>query len=162
MEIGNNAFADCTSLNHLVLPESLHMIGASAFQNCKSLTSLSIPSNVSHIGYYAIFDCENLTSLTVSEQNPYYFSQNNCLIDVESKTLVLGLSTTQIPDNSKAIGNNAFAGCPGLANVTLPDSVEKIGVSAFAGCTNLESITWGENLTVPDDSACPVVRNEEN
>ena len=93
------------------------MIGTSAFQNCKSLTSLSIPSNVSHIGYYAIFGCENLASLTVSEQNPYYFSQNNCLIDVESKTLVLGLSTTQIPDDSKAIGNNAFAGCLGLVNV---------------------------------------------
>lgn len=40
----------------------------------------------------------------------------------------------------KAIGDEAFAGCPGLTSVALPSTLLSIGDKAFADCTSLASV----------------------
>lgn len=40
----------------------------------------------------------------------------------------------------KAIGDEAFAGCPGLTSVALPSTLLTIGDKAFADCTSLASV----------------------
>ena len=62
--IGYGAFAGCTFLTSVSIPDSVTAIGNRAFYYCDSLTSVSIPNSVTAIGDYAFSDCPNLT-LTV-------------------------------------------------------------------------------------------------
>lgn len=56
-KIGDNAFADCTSLSYVEVPSSVNSIGANAFRNCNKLTSITLPSSISTIGNYAFAYC---------------------------------------------------------------------------------------------------------
>ena len=64
MSIGNNAFASCTSLTSVSIPDSVTSIGRSAFDGCSSLTSIEIPAGVTRIDNSAFSCCKNLVSIT--------------------------------------------------------------------------------------------------
>lgn len=64
-QIGDNAFAGCTQLSSLVLPDSLETIGAMAFSNCASLEEILIPESVKTIGTAAFIGCASLTGITI-------------------------------------------------------------------------------------------------
>ena len=57
------------------------------------------------------------------------------------------ITSVEIPDNVKSIGNNAFRFCERLKSVTIPDSVTYIGDSAFTYCYYLTSVTISYCLT---------------
>jgi hypothetical protein len=61
--IGGFAFADCTSLTSITIPNSVTSIGLNAFQGCTSLTSVTIPNSVTLIGDNAFQGCTSLTSV---------------------------------------------------------------------------------------------------
>jgi hypothetical protein len=48
--IGSNAFADCTGLTSVTIPNSVTTIGGYAFFGCPNLTSVTIPDSVATIG----------------------------------------------------------------------------------------------------------------
>ena len=52
-----------------------------------------------------------------------------------------GITSIQLPDNLKEIGEFAFLGCKGLEDVTIPKNVEEIETGAFC-CTGLKSVTF--------------------
>jgi hypothetical protein len=66
--IGNCAFAYCTSLTSVTIPNSVTSIGCEAFDCCTSLTSVTIPNSVTRIGYGAFLGCETLTSVTIGDK----------------------------------------------------------------------------------------------
>ena len=72
------AFMDCTSLESVVLPDSLLRIDNVAFGNCSSLKSFIIPENVNTLGTYVFSGCTGLLKatipLTVTELPAYLFS----------------------------------------------------------------------------------------
>ena len=154
-EIGDSAFSDCDGLTSITIPDSITRIGDSAFFGCIGLTSVTIPDSVTEIGDNPFDYCVGLTSIEVDAGNPTYRSENNCLIEKETKTLVLGCETSVIPsDGSVArIGDQAFSGCSGLTSVTIPDSVTEIGEYAFSGCIGLTSITIPAGVTRIGDYA---------
>jgi hypothetical protein len=90
----------------------------------------------------AFSNCDRLTKITVEEENPVYHSEGNCLIETESKTLVIGCQTSIIPTDGSvtSIGNGAFGYCSGLTSIVIPDSVTSIGAGAFNGCDRFTSI----------------------
>ena len=122
-------------------------IGGWAFSRCSDLTSVVVPSSVTSIGTGAFSDCSGLESLVVEKNNAAYYSEGNCIIEKETKTLVVGCKTSVIPGNVTSIGSNAFYGCTGLTSITIPDSVTSIGSKAFCGCTGLTSITIPDSVT---------------
>lgn len=63
-KIENYAFAGCTSLTNIIIPNSVTSIGAYAFDQCESLTSLIIPHRVRTLGYNAFMWCSSLSSVT--------------------------------------------------------------------------------------------------
>ena len=126
---------------------SVTSIGNSAFVDCSGLTSVTIPAGVTYIGEGAFARCSGLTSIEVDAGNPTYRSENNCLIEKETKTLVLGCNTSVIPADVTSIVGWAFNGCSELTSVTIPDSVTEIGNDAFEDCSGLTSITIPAGVT---------------
>ena len=64
--IGKYAFANCTSLTSVTIPNSVTCIGEDAFYGCTSLPSITIPNSVTSIGNGAFQYCSSLTSVTIS------------------------------------------------------------------------------------------------
>ena len=63
--IGEAAFAFCSGLTSVTIPNSVTSIGRSAFQGCNSLTSITIPNSITSIGNAAFQGCNSLTSITI-------------------------------------------------------------------------------------------------
>ena len=70
--IGSNAFDGCWRLQSVTLPETSLSIYDQAFANCESLTSVTIPANVGYIGPGA-FNNTPLTSVTVEYKPDYEY-----------------------------------------------------------------------------------------
>ena len=166
--IGGSAFEGCSSLTSIEIPSSVTSIGDSAFSGCERLTSIEIPSSVTSIGYGVFEGCWNLTSIEIpssvtgigsraffgcsnlkyneydnghylgNAQNPYV-----ALIDVKTNDI----TSCTIHEQTKVIGDNAFAGCRSLTSIEIPSSVTSIGDSAFSGCSNLTSIKVPSSVT---------------
>ena len=143
--IGNYTFYNCSGLASIELPSGVTSIGNYTFYNCSSLMSIEIPSGVTSIGEKAFYGCSGLESITVEEGNNVYKSENNCLIEIATNTLVFGYKNSSIPSYITSIGASGFYGCSGLTSIEIPNSVTSIGNFAFSGCSDLTSVTFGEN-----------------
>jgi hypothetical protein len=131
--VGVYAFANCTSVTSVTIPDSATSIGYRVFQCCFSLTSVTIPVSVTNIAAYAFYDCFSLTSITIpsgvtSIEDGVFFECHS-------------LTNVTIPRSVTDIGVAAFAFCFCLTNVTIPDSVTNIGTPAFIGCRHMSAIT---------------------
>ncbi len=148
-EIGDSAFAGCTDLSSITIPDGVTAIGESAFAGCTGLSSIMISDSVTEIGWNVLLGCTGLTSITVVEGNPVYHSAGNCLIETEGKVLVLGCQNSVIPSDGSvtSIGESAFIGCTSLTSITIPNGMTSIGWGAFEGCTSLTSITIPNGVT---------------
>ena len=63
--IGDSAFANCTSLTNVTIPNGVISIGDNAFFFCTNLTSITIPDSVMNIEDYAFILCSSLTNVTI-------------------------------------------------------------------------------------------------
>ena len=83
--IGTQVFLDCTGLTSVTIGNSVASIGQSAFARCSSLTSVTIPDSVTSIGYWAFKDCTGLTTVNYKgtqeewEYNIYIYNGNEAL-----------------------------------------------------------------------------------
>ena len=146
--IGSNAFYNCSSLRSITISNSVTSIGSNAFYNCSSLRSITIPNSVTSIGSNAFYNCSGLTSITVEQGNEVFHSAGNCLIQTESKTLILGCKNSVIPNDGSvtSIGSSAFYNCSSLTSITIPNSVTSIGSDAFYHCSSLTSIKFNGTM----------------
>ena len=117
-------------------------IEAVAFARCTELTSIVIPNSVTEIGQDAFGNCPGLTSIVVESGNPRFDSRNNCnaIIETTDNELIAGCKNTIIPNSVTKIGNLAFDGCSSLTSIVIPNSVTSIGHYAFYCCDSLTSI----------------------
>ena len=65
ISIGNYAFAGCPELTSITIPSSVTFIGHFAFRSCYGLTSVTIPSSVTSIGISAFENCSELTTIYI-------------------------------------------------------------------------------------------------
>ncbi|MGM9825551.1 MAG: leucine-rich repeat domain-containing protein [Paludibacteraceae bacterium] len=157
--IGRGAFADCSFLTSITIPNSVTSIGRSAFEDCSSLTSVTIPNSVTGIGDYAFWDCSALTSITIPNSvtsiGDNVFSGCTSLPIIDNiryaDTYLLEpvdrtLDTYTIKEGTRWIGQSAFSRCTALTFITIPSSVTNIEGSAFANCSALNSITIGSSV----------------
>jgi len=136
-----HAFAGCSQLKNLILPETLKTIGNEAFRNDSALTAITIPATVTSIGNNVFIYCIALESATIL----------NSAIGSQQFANCTALKNVTISDNVTTIGDNAFWACTNLTNITIPDNVTTIGYSSFWDCTNLKDVTvnWQTPLSVP-------------
>ena len=143
--IGYGAFKDCILLQKLSFPATLSEIGGCAFDNCKSIKSIYIPENVTDIKSYAFKGCNKVETIKVSVKNKKYKSIGNCLININSHTLMFGCKNSVIPSDGSVtvIEPYAFYKCAGLKSINIPSKnaeAVSIGQSAFEGCTSLKNV----------------------
>lgn len=107
--IGDSAFARCTSLTSITIPDSVTSIGDFAFSDCTSLTGIEIPDSVTSIGSAAFQYCTSLTNIAISN--------SVTKIDTSTFQYCTNLSSITIPTSVTKIGNSAFDSCDKLETV---------------------------------------------
>lgn len=155
--------------------EAVKSIGKNAFADCSKLVKITIPDCITSIGTNAFGDCANLTNIVVKYNNKYYTSVDgvlfnklkteiikypegkkdesyripNSVVSVGDGAFILSRNLTNItiPSSIRSIGERTFNGCSGLTNINMPNSVTSIGDNAFGHCNNLKSIIIPDGVT---------------
>ncbi len=152
--IGEGAFAYCSGLTSITIPDSVTSIGESAFSGCSGLASITIPDSVTSIGERAFYDCSSLTSVTIG----------NSVTSIGEGAFAYcsGLTSITIPDRVTSIGEGAFSGCSGLVEMTIPfvggsrktasDTYQYpfgyiFGTSSYTGGTATEQYYYGSSTS---------------
>ncbi len=159
--IASLAFANCTALEAVQLPEGLLHIGDSAFNSCTSLYSVQFPSTLLTIGDAAFKGCSVLESVDVSKSVKVI--GNSAFRGASALTsAVIGASVENVGYNAfrdctslqtvvfnaaSGVGYKTFANCPAITDVYLADSVVSIGEYAFMSSSSLKAIA------IPDTTA---------
>ncbi|MBR2742139.1 MAG: leucine-rich repeat protein [Clostridia bacterium] len=150
--IGNYAFLKCSSLSSVTLPDTLKTIGDSAFANCTSLSSVTLPEGLTNIGSYAFNGCKSLESVDVPSTvtsigaNPFGYCTSLKTISVAAG------STAYESDDGILFSKNkeALIQYPAAKTDTsyvMPAAVKTIGDGAFSSCGSLESVTIPKGVT---------------
>ena len=139
ISIGPFAFAGCSGLTSVEIPNSVTCFRSLAFEGCSGLTSIVIPNSVTDIYNQVFYGCSNLTSVVIP----------NSVTSIGSSAFsgCSNLTSVVIPNSVTSIGSSAFSGCSSLTSVTIPNSVTSIGDEAFGHCYSLTRISIPNSVT---------------
>lgn len=137
--IGEDAFANCSSLPDMVIPNTVTQLGAGVFEYCTSLTNVTLPNNLTSLGQSFFAGCTGL-------QN-YAVPANVTDIGAEAFYGCTSLLSVTVPTGVTNVGYAAFANCSALGGIQLPDSVISLGSSMFYGCSNLSWVILPAGIT---------------
>ena len=157
--IGNYAFAYCTGLTSVTIPETVTAIKRGAFYFCERLTSVKIPDSVTTIGKEAFSFCEKLSEVNIPKDlkkiDEWTFESCTSLKNIrfpEGVTVISsaafgdsGLTCIKLPASLTTIGWGAFSGSK-IKNVVIPSNVTTIDCYAFSECKNLKSVSGGAGV----------------
>ncbi len=152
--IGEEAFADNTSLKTINLPSSIEKISYAAFSGCINLTKVTIPDNCEEIGIAAFCNCSKLETvkfgvstkalgtgvftgchkLSSVTGNDYFVCVDGAIYDDEMETLYELLQNAKV---KKSVSSNDYVN---LTTYKMPDSVKKIKPYALYGCRNIDTL----------------------
>ena len=157
--IDNYALAGCGELGSITLPAQLTTIGDKAFMDCKTIESINIPASVSSIGKGILSGCIGLSFITVTNGNTRYYSgMDNNVIICEAYTVIAGCKNTVIPSSITKIDDYAFENLDDVS-IVIPNTVTEIGVSSFAGLSNsvvtlpTTAVTIGDHAFADGDNS---------
>ena len=122
-KIPDNAFAGCTSVEIIYLPDGVKEVGIGAFGGCTALHSI-----------YSINSIDNYKALVI----------DGTLLAVAPAEL----TEYTIPSGVTKIGAGAFSGCKTLKKVIIPEGVKEIEAGAFNDCEKLEYLEIPNSLTI--------------
>lgn len=147
--ISGYAFAFCTQLTSVIIPQSVSTINNHAFYR-SGITSIALSAYVSKIEENAFSGCALMTSISVDEANQIFSSKDGVLFNKNMTTLVAfpsGITGDYtIPESVHTIGTSAFWECK-LSAVTIPHSVTAIQSFAFRLSGHMRSITIPSSVT---------------
>lgn len=144
--INHAAFQDCKNLAEVVLPNSVKTIGSSAFSGCTSLYSIDIPEKTELISPGAFADCPSLSTISIDANNKSYTCNDGVIYSKDGKELVQYLagrpkSTYNMPSTVEQIDEYAFWGSNELEKVNISNNVNSIPEYAFSNCKGLNKIS---------------------
>ncbi len=107
--IGAGAFASCSSLVSINLPQKLPKLGENAFNGCAALQSITIPPTLTTIENSTFSGCRSLTSIDLPESITTLKSSafNACS----------SVTSISIPGTIKSLGSNVFNACTSVKEV---------------------------------------------
>lgn len=143
--IGSYALADNTTLERIIIPNSVKTIENGAFKGCKNLKTVEFSNKLETIGNSAFSGCENLLFVELPEKVTSIGNSafNGC------KRLV----SAYLPSKLDNLGMYAFYSCQNLAVIRFPFELETIKEYTFYNCFDLAYIEVPSNLTKIDKNA---------
>lgn len=159
-------FPDCSSLRRAVIYEGVETIGSNCFANCVSLEEVMLPEKgIKTIGTYAFGGCTAIREIYIKCADEI---EGSVLYESGVQKLRLGagvkklltaafngnteLTELIIDEGLESIGLAAFNGCTGLSNVVVPESVTEVLQASFERCQSLKDITFKGRETAIFDS----------
>ena len=145
--IGGFAFHSCTNVTSISISEGVETIGIAAFTFCPSLERVYIPATMISIDESAFNLCEKLTTIVVDDENIVYCDgDNNCIVEKNTETLLVGTISGHIPNGIKYLAIAPFSGRKMLEeHINIPDGVISIGGYSFIG-SSISSIRIPSSL----------------
>lgn len=166
--IGANAFAQCTALEEINIPDGVTELPFRMFSSCYSLKTVKIPDSVKTIGESAFAYCKALEEINFPDgiaeipNGVFHACPSLKTVKIPASVRIMGnyvfsgcskLKSVNLPDGITGIGNNMFGLCGSLERIDIPSSVTKIGAWAFQNCRSLKSVTVPEGVTEIGDRA---------
>ena len=143
--IDEYAFFNCSSLEQIILTDTITSMGKAAFSGCKSLRQISLPKTITEISEVAFFDCSSLEQIilpdTITSIGKAAFSSCKSLKQIS------------LPKTITEISEATFYDCNSLEKITFSSSLHTIGKAAFQYCFKLESITMSNRISEIGDFA---------
>ncbi len=134
----------------ITVSDTVEEIYQGIFDLCPNLESIYIGTNVNFIRPFVANTWEGhiLAEFKVSPDNIYFSDNGNCLIEKQSKTLIVACKNSVIPDDGSVeiIGDSAFYCLKPVNPIVIPDCIKRIEYHAFAGCNVFECIVLPKNL----------------
>lgn len=131
-DIGESAFAGCSNLMYLDLPDTLVTVGKYAFLNNTSLKELTVPERLVKIGDSAFAGNTALTKINFESDSVL----NTIGASAFSDTAV---EMATLPFNVRYVGANAFSGSK-LKEITITNKLCEIGENAFPTGTIIHGV----------------------
>ena len=128
---GGMAFAYCSGLISVTIPNSVTSIGEGSFYSCDGLKSVTIGNSVTSIGSSAFSYCRSLMSVTIpnSVTSIEYQAFDSCD----------GLKSVTIGNSVTSIGYNAFRDCVRLIEINCANPIPpQIQNDTFSGVTKIQ------------------------
>lgn len=148
------AFAFCSKLSDIVLPEGLLSIGKGAFYETTALDDINIPDSVVEVGYGAFFNSKFYREFVASEED--YLIKDGWLLAIGSELFKTATRLAPegeqitpdkddnankviyyLPDTFKGVADQVFYGAKEIVQIKLPSSVRIIGAYSFSYIKNL-------------------------
>jgi hypothetical protein len=138
--INGLAFANCTYLSRIEMPNSITAIGNLAFQSCHSLRDIKWPNSLSTIGNFAFANCQNLCSIELP----------NSVISIGEWAFdgCYNLKSIKLSNSLTTINKYAFYGCLSLKSIELPRALTSIGNYAFSKCDSISDVICRATLPI--------------
>jgi hypothetical protein len=136
--ISRACFADCNSLWSVRFAGDCRVLnlGDNAFQSCSSLQSICVPSSVEAISKCCFCSCRNLRNLSFQSGSRLLLLGESAFVACAS------LPSICIPLSVATIAESCFIHCDNLSGLTFEPGSEPalIGDNAFADCQSLHAI----------------------
>ena len=136
--IQQEAFAFCTHVTGVILPEGIEVIAKRAFYR-SGIRSIRLPASLKRIEACA-FAGTSLESIDIPGHDTHLYAM--ALAYAES------LKHVRLPEGLESLDPGMFAGCVSLEGIRLPEGLKFIQASVFLNCTGLKRITLPGSLKV--------------
>ena len=134
------AFYGCDQLKTVDFGDGIIEIQEEAFRECTALESIILPKNLETIGEGAFYGCTSATEIYIPKTLTNWKNGGYSHPTFYEST---ALETLTIEDGLSVLGGySSFSCASSLKNLVIPASVEKIGDVAFHSATALESVTF--------------------
>lgn len=173
--IGPYAFAGCSELTDVTIPQSVTRIGRNAFQGCSSLKEVILPEEVTVLEDQTFYSCSSLQvirglGLTMLGRSAFSNCSRLTELQLTEAPLAIGESCFYNCSALKEapigvyteLEEGAFRGCSSLTEVKLPSDIKTLPDYIFSDCVALAKVEGGENLRIIGNSAFNACSSLEN
>lgn len=148
-KIGGYVFMNCTSLDTIVLPNSLTTLGQYSFQNT-ALQEITIPANTTTIGVAPFAYCAGLSEIKVAAGNDVYESRNGALYDKVKNSLICypsGKSGALTIEGDAGVAKQALMGASKITSFNIPEGATEIPEYMFYGVESIDTVVIPKTIT---------------